>query len=477
MRKLLPFLAAMLLLVSACSSEMAESLENVDTVSGTIWLQAPEASSSGYPEENPPALADPPLEQVGDTQQAPTEAPVEVSAPETDSTSSGDSEESSQESSEAAQPPSSPAKETGEVRAIWLSYLEMQHLLLGRNEAEFRVNIAEAFDNIKELGLNTVFAQVRPFGDALYPSDYFPWSYIVTGSEGQDPGFDPLQVMVEEAHSRGLRIEAWVNPYRVRAVEAVRPLSSGNIAAQWADEGSGDAIRYEGGLYFNPGSEKARQLIVNGVREILENYAVDGIQFDDYFYPTQSLDFDKGSFDSYRAGGGELSQEAWRRENVNQLVREVYQTVKSVDSSLLFGIAPEGNIETNYNEYFADVAKWLANEGYLDYICPQIYYGFQNEKSPFKSSVESWNRMIKVESIKLYVGLAPYKIGKMDEWAGSGSEEWLQNEDLLVRMVEFSREQSHYGGFALYRYASLFLPEADVADAVQQELQALEEIL
>ena len=469
MRKLLPFLAVMLLLVSACSTERADTPENFDTISGMIWLQTSETSSSGYPEENPPALADPPLGQAGDV-------PAEASTPTTDAASSEEPGESSEEAPEAVQTQTSPATKEDEVRAIWLSYLEMQQMLTGRNEAEFRVNIAEAFDHIKELDLNTVFAQVRPFGDAFYPSDYFPWSYIVTGNEGQDPGFDPLQVMVEEAHSRGLSIEAWINPYRVRAVEAVRPLSGDNIAAQWADDGSGDAIRYEGGLYFNPGSEKARQLIVNGVREILENYAVDGIQFDDYFYPTQSMDFDQSSFDSYRAGGGELSQEAWRRENVNLLIQEVYQTVKSVDSSLLFGIAPEGNNETNYNEHFIDVAKWLSNEGYVDYICPQIYYGFQNESSPFKSTVESWNRMIKVESIKLYVGLAPYKIGKADEWAGTGSEEWRENTDLLARMVEFSREQSHYGGFALYRYASLFIPE-DNADAVMQELQALKEIL
>ncbi|MCI8622335.1 MAG: family 10 glycosylhydrolase [Provencibacterium sp.] len=468
MRKIFPFLAAALLLLPACSAKPEEAPH--DTISGTIWLQTPETSSTEYPEENPPASEEPPLDAPIEV--SGSEIPEEIPAPEDEGTVSSGTEDVPK----GEELPVS-GKISEEVRAVWISYLEMQELLTGRNEAEFRVNIAEAFDHIEALGLNTVFAQVRPFGDALYSSDYFPWSYIVTGSEGQDPGFDPLQVMIEEARNRGLRIDAWVNPYRVRAVEAEKPLSAENIAVQWADNGTGDAIRYNGGLYLNPGSENARQLIVNGVREILEKYEVDGIQFDDYFYPTQAMDFDQQSYESYRAAGGELSQDAWRRENVNILIREVYQTVKSVNEDLLFGVSPQGNNDNNYHNQFIDVAKWLANEGYVDYICPQIYFGFQNEIAPFKSTVESWNRMIKVDSIRLYVGLAPYKIGRSDEWAGAGREEWLEETDLLARMVAFSREQSHYGGFALYRYASLFMPDSEVAAAVEQELEALKESL
>ncbi|MCI8441885.1 MAG: family 10 glycosylhydrolase [Provencibacterium sp.] len=468
MRKLLPFLLAALMLFSACSAEPAEI--PYDTVSKTIWLQTPESRPSDYPEEYPDALEQPPLESASSQEDAPAQAPTEVSEPE-------ESQASKEESSASQEQQPAAAEISGEVRATWLSYLEWQELLTGRNETEFRVNIAEAFDHIKDLGLNTVFVQVRPFGDALYSSHYFPWSYVITGTEGQDPGFDPLQVMVEEAKSRKLRIDAWINPYRIRTSGTDKPLSSENPAAQWEEEGTDDVIRYEGGLYLNPGSEKARQLIVDGVREIIENYEVDGIQFDDYFYPTPLLDFDQKSYESYRAQGGELSQQAWRRENVNLLIREVYETVKQTNSRLLFGISPQGNNDINYNEQFIDVAKWLSTEGYVDYICPQIYFGIQNETAPFKSTVESWNRMIKVDTIQLYVGLAPYKIGQEDIWAGTGSREWIENTDLLAKMVAFSREQSHYGGFALYRYASLFMSNGEAADAVEEELKNLKDIL
>ena len=138
---------------------------------------------------------------------------------------------------------------------------------------------------------------------------------------------------------------------------------------------------------------------------------------------------------------------------------------------------PQGNNENNYNKQFIDVAKWLANEGYVDYICPQVYFGFENESAPFQRTVEEWDRMVKSDSVKLYIGIAPYKLGLQDQWAGSGSNEWIGTRDLLCKMVEASREQESYGGFAMYRYASLFAPDAAVSGQVAQELSNLKALM
>lgn len=138
------------------------------------------------------------------------------------------------------------------------------------------------------------------------------------------------------------------------------------------------------GIYYNPGSEEARQLIVDGVKEIVANYNVDGIHFDDYFYPTTDASFDSGTYAAYQNSGGTLSLADWRRENVNILVRQTYAAIKSINPSVKFGISPQGNMSNNYNVQYSDVAKWISTSGYVDYICPQVYFGFQNQHQPLR---------------------------------------------------------------------------------------------
>lgn len=151
-------------------------------------------------------------------------------------------------------------QQSQEMKAVWLSYLDLKPMLLDKNDksvgkAQFTKNIQKAFDNIQQLGLNTVIAQVRPFSDALYESELFPWSYLATGEEGADPGFDPLAIMVEQAHQRGLQLHAWVNPYRVRTSATNKQLSSKNPAVKLLK--SGDAIRYNGAVTYDPASKKS----------------------------------------------------------------------------------------------------------------------------------------------------------------------------------------------------------------------------
>lgn len=150
--------------------------------------------------------------------------------------------------------------------------------------------------------------------------------------------------------------------------------------------------------------------------------------------------------------------------------------IKAEDEDIVFGISPQGNMDNNYNNQFIDVKEWLTEDGYIDYICPQIYFGFQNSACPYEETVEAWNDLIQ-NDVKLYVGLAPYKIGLEDTFAGNGKWEWANNDDLLARMVETAREEDHYQGFLLFRYDSVFKPQSDVKSDVKQELENLKDVL
>ena len=258
--------------------------------------------------------------------------------------------------------PAASAKPAGEeYRAVWISYLEWQSADFSSEDA-FRAQMGSWFDQYAAMGLNTVLAQVRPFGDALYSSAIFPWSSVCTGTQGLDPGFDPLAVLVEEAHARGLRLEAWLNPYRLALNDTVPGVfSAGNLAAvhpEWVKQAAG-------GQYLDPSRQDVRDCIAAGVQEILDGYAVDGIHLDDYFYPTTDEAFDAAE---YAAAGTNLSLEDWRRENVNALVRQLYQLVHAggrTAGAVPLGISPQGNNDNNYAQQYSDAALWLSTPGYI----------------------------------------------------------------------------------------------------------------
>ena len=370
-----------------------------------------------------------------------------------------------------------PSTAQGEMKGIWFSYLEFETMLKGKSESEFTKNIKTAFDNVKNYGLNTVFVQVRPYGDAIYKSSYFPWSYIAAGKEGVDPGFDPLAIMVNEAHSRGLRIEAWINPYRIRNANYKNGLSSDNYASKCIKENDRAVIQYDGLISYNPACTNAQDLIVNGVREIVKNYKVDGIHIDDYFYPTMAAGFDKVDYDDYKANSGTLSHADWRRSNVETLLKKMYSAIKAENPNVLFGISPQSNIDRNYSEHYLDIKKITANTGYCDYVCPQIYFGMDHKTQPFKETMDKWTNVMQNSKVKLYVGLASYKIGTVDSYAGAGKNEWVNNSDRMLQMVSCARNAANYNGFILYRYDHVFNPSANVIKKVSAEKTNLSKII
>lgn len=337
-------------------------------------------------------------------------------------------------------------------KAVWVSYLEWANLDTS-SEAAFTAAAATLLDNCRALGLNTVIVQVRPFGDAVYPSALFPWSHLVTGVQGQAPDYDPLAVFLRETHARGMAFEAWVNPYRIALTDAIPGQlaedSLANLHPEWVKEANG-------GLYLDPASAEVQDYIVRGLEELLDGYDVDGIQFDDYFYPTTEAAFDA---DAYAAAGGGLSLEEWRRQNVNTLVQKAYGAVKAKKPHVVFGISPQGNNDNNYNGQYSDVGLWLSTPGYVDYIMPQVYWGWNftlqsgSDRFAFGNIVDEWLAMPRDPAVHLAFGLGAFRVGAGDGSAAS-SEEWLSGHN-LADMVASLREKGA-DGYALYRYDSLY---------------------
>jgi uncharacterized lipoprotein YddW (UPF0748 family) len=377
--------------------------------------------------------------------------------------------------------PSEPEQDhSDELRGMWISYLEFDNQLL--EEAEFQAKVDEMFSRCVELNMNAVFVQVRPFADALYDSKYFPWSSVVAGVQGTDPGYDPLEYMVEKAHLLGLEFHGWVNPYRITAeytgtaADAVEALSDDNQAKIWyeseSEEENRNVLVYQKQLYYNPASSEVRNLITNGIKEIVKNYHVDGIHFDDYFYPTFSTSnvetaFDAVEYDDYVYAGGTDTIAQWRRGNVNTLIAKVYKAIKNIDEECVFGVSPAGNMNNLRSDlqYYVDIDTWMQEDGYVDYICPQIYWGFENGTYSYDNVYDQWTALERRDGIKIYIGIAAYKAGT------NSTDEWGNNNDILKRQVEYGRETGGTNGYIFFRYDSF------QNASIKKELKNLQTVL
>lgn len=349
-------------------------------------------------------------------------------------------------------------------RAVWVSYLEWQQVDFSTPET-FSGDIAVILDNIRDLGATVVLAQVRPFGDALYPSSYYPFSHLCTGQQGRDPGYDPLALLVQAAHDRGLALEAWVNPYRIQAglTPALCDASPAKLHPDW--------VKYtDTGAYLDPANTAVRQYIADAVGELCANYDVDGIHFDDYFYPTTDPAFDAAD---YAASGTALTQDDWRRENVNALVELCHATARRY--GVRFGVAPVGDPEQNYALQYSDAARWLR-QGTVDYLMPQLYWGQEYVKDGDTSHnlarlAGAWAALPRAAGVRLYAGLGAYRIG-----AGDGSDagsEWVSGRALADQLNLLDRLGVQ--GAGLYRYASLF-DASDYAGLAAAEVDAVRQV-
>jgi uncharacterized lipoprotein YddW (UPF0748 family) len=354
------------------------------------------------------------------------------------------------------------------VQAAWLTTAwNIDWPRSGSSAATQQQDMISALDTLKDTGINTVMFQVRPMADALYDSSINPWSKVLTGTQGKSPGYDPLEFVVQEAHKRGMKVHAWLNPYRVISLGTdVNVLSSNHPARNnpsWT-------LIHNNSVYYNPELPQVKQHISNTVAEIVTNYSVDGIVFDDYFYPTD-----------YPLPVGESKNGAVanaRREHINQMILQVKNRIKNIRSSVQFGASPRGvwknknsdsvmgsdtgyAKESYYSDY-ADTVKWIK-ESYVDYVIPQVYWEMEHNVVPdkkvelYKTVTDWWVNIAQGSNVKLYIGHTTDK----DVVAAE-----------IDKQLQYNRQYSIIKGSTYYNTKSIMENNQGARDKIKNELMS-----
>lgn len=354
-----------------------------------------------------------------------------------------------------------------EIRGLWVAtVVNIDYPSVPSTEPSFLQSEAlKIIDYAQNNGFNAIFLQVRPCADAFYKSSVFPWSKYLSGKQGLPPSndFDPLGFWINECHNRGIELHAWINPYRVTKKTSSDPkwdfssLDSSNPAVknpQWVVKHS------DGNLYFNPGIPEVRKLIIDSVIEIIQNYDVDGIHMDDYFYPDKNFD-DKTTYSQY--GNNFSTIDDWRRENINLLIYEMSSNIKSYKKSVSFGISPFGiwankrsnplGSETNglqtFYDHYADTRKWVK-EGWIDYIAPQLYWNIGYTVADYSKLLSWWSDTVKDTAVNLYIGHAAYRAGNQDP-----SSPWYGISE-ISRQLLLNEKNPYVKGSIFFSYNTLY---------------------
>ena len=373
-----------------------------------------------------------------------------------------------------------------EMRGMWIA--TVQNINYPSSTKLSKQKLMSELDDIintaKKLGFNAIFFQVRPSADALYDSDIFPISKYAYGSQRMfsEGDFDILGYLLENAHQNNIRVHAWVNPLRVTAGSASAPETSVDaLYALHPARKNPEWVRAyaDGKLYFDAGIPEVRDLVASGVREIVERYDVDGVIFDDYFYPYPvSEEIDGGSVDiefddaaTYKKyGEGYESLGDFRRDSINKMVKSCYDAIKEVDPECLFGVAPFGIWQnddgknggsatgglSSYNDIYCDPLAW-AEGGYIDYLAPQIYWRFTTGIAPYGELVDWWNAALDGTGVELYIAHGVYLY---DSWKNIDSE--------ITRQIDYAREKLHYKGSILYGYAAIYANSNGLSDEIDR---------
>ena len=331
-------------------------------------------------------------------------------------------------------------KSNEQMVGIWVPYLDLNINSPENTEKKFKNKFDEIVKTAKQNCANTLSVHVHSHGDAMYKSEYFPWSHFLTGTQGKNPGFDPLEYMTKTCHENGLKIHAWVNPMRIKLQSCPPELCPSNPRFKFGEEKY--FIKSNGSLYYNPSYPEIRKLIVNGIKEIVQNYSVDAIHIDDYFYP-ENTDENLEQFSGIS-----------KKEAINLLIKEIYSSIKSTNPNVEFGISPAGNLE-KCDIIGADIKNWAENPGYIDYICPQIYWSTEFSKMPFENTAKKWKGIFEnSKNIKLYCGLALYKAGTT---ADNGT--WKSKNNILADEIKICKNLN-FDGIMIYSWRYLKSPDA-----------------
>lgn len=311
---------------------------------------------------------------------------------------------------------------TDEMRGAWISTVngDWPSSVAKGNVEKQKLEFIQQLDTLKDMGINAVFVQVRANGDAIYPSGLVPWNSVLTGTQGKDPGYDPLAFMVEEAHKRGLEFHAWFNPFRTTNSASTTGLAINHVSKLHPDW----MVNASGKLYINPGIPEARQHIIDTIMEVVNQYDVDGVHLDDYFYPSNVTFNDDAAFKAYNTLNTSDRAE-WRRDNINQFVKQLGESIHKVKAGVQYGISPFGvwrnkSVDmtgsdtkagvTAYDSMNADVRTWIKQE-WIDYVAPQVYWSMTLSAARYDKVVDWWANEVANTDVKLYIGHSPYKLG------------------------------------------------------------------
>lgn len=345
----------------------------------------------------------------------------------------------------------------GEMRGMWLATVSNRDWpsRTGLTATQQRTELLAHLDTAVRRRLNAVMFQVRPTADAMWPSPYEPWSQYLTGVQGRNPGWDPLGTAVAEAHARGLELHAWFNPYRIANHTDPTRLVANHPAREHPDW----VVPYGGKLYYNPGLPQVRAFVQEAMLDAVRRYEIDAVHWDDYFYPypVAGQVFDDDA--AYAAhGSGFPGRAAWRRDNIDRLVRETAARIKAIRPTTRFGISPFGvwrNASTDplgsatragvqtYDDLYADTRKWVR-EHWIDYICPQLYWNIGLAAADYAKLVPWWAEVAEGSGVQLYVGEALYKAGDPAQPVA-----W-QDPAELSRHLTFAEDYPQVGGHVFF---------------------------
>ncbi|MBA4541542.1 family 10 glycosylhydrolase [Thermoactinomyces daqus] len=361
-----------------------------------------------------------------------------------------------------------------QLRALWVASVtnidwpSAPGLPIGQQQQEFIQILNEA----KELNMNAVVVQIRPTADAFYPSKLNPWSKYLTGTQGKNPGYDPLDFMVREAHKRNLEFHAWFNPYRVSMDTETDQLAPNNVARLHPDW----VRSYGGKLYLDPGLPEVRAYIINSVMEVVNHYDIDAVHFDDYFYPYPVSGIDFPDDPTYQKYGADYPDKGdWRRHNVNLLVEQLSHAIKEAKPYVKFGISPFGiwrnqntdptGSDTNglqsYDSIYCDTRTWI-NEGWIDYVAPQIYWNFGYAPAAYEKLVDWWAHEVNGKNVHLYIGQAAYKIGH-------STEAWDDPEEMPNQLL-FNNQFAEVKGSIFFSYKDVKANYLGFRDRLKNDL-------
>ncbi len=321
------------------------------------------------------------------------------------------------------------------LRGAWVATVSSLDWPSSKTAGKQKEQFTTMLDQLQETGINAVFVQVRPNADALYKSALVPWSNVLTGTQGKDPGYDPLAFMIEESHKRGMQFHAWFNPFRASTGTSTSGLASNHIAKAHPDW----IINFDGKLYINPGIPAARQSVIDDVMEVVNNYDIDGVHLDDYFYPygesSSKLFGDEATYNQYNTSGM-TNKGDWRRANINDFIKTLGESIHTAKPAVSYGVSPFGvwrNASadplgsdtrasvTAYDTTYADALTWIKND-WVDYVAPQVYWSSANTAVNYKKIVDWWANAVSGTDVKLYVGEAAYKVGTSEAGWSSASE-------------------------------------------------------